>query len=257
MNNQYNQPAFIEQLAMHTWPAEQVQNMHHWKLRASRGITKRANSVYTTAEFPLSSDWLTEIEKFYQQQQLPTTFQISDSSPAELDQILEKAGYEKVIPCLVMSAVSEVVIPLSYEGWSRSPGDPIEVSWLPTPDEQWLQHFMYIEQFPIERKSFYEGMFPRIQPQKGFVRLSINEQTVAIGTAVAEQGWAGFLNVAIHENYRGRGIGYKLMHSLAEWSLQQNALNLYLQVMADNEPALALYHKIGFTSLYRYHYRIK
>jgi ribosomal protein S18 acetylase RimI-like enzyme len=42
---------------------------------------------------------------------------------------------------------------------------------------------------------------------------------------------------------------------LAQWGQIYQARQLYLQVMADNAPALALYERLGFETLYHYHYR--
>jgi ribosomal protein S18 acetylase RimI-like enzyme len=46
------------------------------------------------------------------------------------------------------------------------------------------------------------------------------------------------------------------VRELALWGRQNGAGGLYLQVMPDNTPAVALYEKLGFTRLYNYHYRV-
>jgi ribosomal protein S18 acetylase RimI-like enzyme len=40
-----------------------------------------------------------------------------------------------------------------------------------------------------------------------------------------------------------------------KWALGRGAAFAWLQVEADNEPAIALYRSIGFAEAYRYHYR--
>jgi ribosomal protein S18 acetylase RimI-like enzyme len=54
---------------------------------------------------------------------------------------------------------------------------------------------------------------------------------------------------------RGRGAGRELIRVLAAWAEAQGTPNLYLQVEAENAPALALYAKAGFTEALTYHYR--
>jgi ribosomal protein S18 acetylase RimI-like enzyme len=43
--------------------------------------------------------------------------------------------------------------------------------------------------------------------------------------------------------------------SSLKWARLRGAREAWLQVEADNEPALGLYRSIGFSEIYRYHYR--
>jgi GNAT superfamily N-acetyltransferase len=54
-----------------------------------------------------------------------------------------------------------------------------------------------------------------------------------------------------------KGIGTQLFQALTRWCHEQGAENLYLQVLRDNEAALNLYTRLGFTHTYDYHYRIR
>jgi putative acetyltransferase len=57
----------------------------------------------------------------------------------------------------------------------------------------------------------------------------------------------GDIGMAVHEAYRGRGVGTALMAAVTE--LADNWLNLVrleLQVYTDNVPAIALYRAFGF-----------
>lgn len=98
-------------------------------------------------------------------------------------------------------------------------------------------------------------MLDRIQPSKAFIAVEHEGETVGIGTAVSENGWTGLINIASDERYRRRGIGTKIVCGLAEWSMRHGADRLYLQVVADNEPAKRLYGKLGFRRAFDYHYR--
>ena len=44
------------------------------------------------------------------------------------------------------------------------------------------------------------------------------------------------------------------MSLLADWGKAKGAGHVYLQVMDDNLPALALYDQLGFEHLYQYYY---
>ncbi len=88
----------IEQLAAASWPSYIQKNMGQWLLRANFGVTKRANSVWTSADTP-EGDFQQEAEHFYKSLGLPVCFHISNASPKGLDAVLADSGYEKADEC--------------------------------------------------------------------------------------------------------------------------------------------------------------
>jgi ribosomal protein S18 acetylase RimI-like enzyme len=256
----------IEQLAVHIWPAEHTETLGAWILRASGGVTRRANSVFTFRDSPKNIDWLHQIESFYKSHELPVYFHVSAASPADLDVKLDELGYHKEAATMVMTAGAEEALELSnLKSGQKAEGEVTSICLASTDDAwldaaakgNWLSHFMRLEKFSDERAAFYSGLIERISPVKGFVQLQVNGETAAVGTAVVENGWAGLTNVVVGEQYRGQGISYKLMQALVEFSLEQGASKLYLQVTADNAIAIRSYTNLGFSPLYGYHYRCK
>lgn len=62
-------------------------------------------------------------------------------------------------------------------------------------------------------------------------------------------------NVAVHPDYRRRGIGLKLLKTGVESSWQEEAQIAYLEVRRGNQGAQALYRKMGFIEVgIRRHY---
>jgi GNAT superfamily N-acetyltransferase len=253
----YNFISKIEKLAYRTWPAEENVTIGNWIARASRGVTKRANSVFAVGDYPSEQDWLGKIESFYKQRRLPSIFHLSGASPSGLDGQLAERGYQIEFPCDIMIADTKDVWEHTRLKWISKGKSEIQVKIQPESDESWMQEFLRIEEFTDDRRNFYEGLFQRIALPKGFVEMQQDGETLAIGTAIAENGWAGLLNVAVHKDRRGQGLSYGLLHALASWSLEQKAEQLYLQVIQNNEPAVRLYSNLGFTPLSGYHYRIK
>lgn len=93
----------IERLAAASWPAYFQKSIGQWLLRANFGVTKRANSVWTSADMP-EGDFQLEAELFYQSLGLPVCFHISNASPKGLDDALADSRYEKVDECFQMTA---------------------------------------------------------------------------------------------------------------------------------------------------------
>src|SRR6185312_7162556 len=90
--------ALIEHLADAAWPAAEQVPLGPWKLRATHGVTRRANSVFTagigdTSALELTK-WVQAAEAFYSRRSLPAVFQISAATGASgLDALLAKRGY--------------------------------------------------------------------------------------------------------------------------------------------------------------------
>jgi ribosomal protein S18 acetylase RimI-like enzyme len=75
--------------------------------------------------------------------------------------------------------------------------------------------------------------------------------------AVAERGYVGLFDINTAPQWRRKGIGTQLVRTLLSWGKDHGASRAYLQVMKDNEAALALYASLGFTEAYAYWYRVK
>lgn len=57
------------------------------------------------------------------------------------------------------------------------------------------------------------------------------------------------MNVAVHPDYRRRGIAEALVLALADELITRNSHSLTLEVRASNAPAIALYEKLGFEQI--------
>jgi N-acetylglutamate synthase len=240
----------IEELAANGWPAYIQQTLGAWRLRANMDVTKRANSVYTSGSFPEHGEWMGVVEDFYRRRSLSPCFYISEASPAELDGILDSAGYRKAFECYTMVASCREVMDCSVES------DQFTSEFAGKVCSEWIHDFMRLEGYSLDRYEGYVHIFSAIGPKKAFVSLRDHGELIAIGTVVVERGWAGLSNIIVDAEHRGKGVATALLRSLADWSLCNGADQLYLQVLKDNSPALSLYRKLGFAPLYEYHYRL-
>lgn len=64
---------------------------------------------------------------------------------------------------------------------------------------------------------------------------------------------ADMMNLAVSPDYRRQGIGEALVNALADYLRQNNVIALLLEVRVSNEPAIALYQKLGFVQVGRRH----
>ena len=62
-------------------------------------------------------------------------------------------------------------------------------------------------------------------------------------------GETDMMNVAVHPDYRRRGIAEKLCLALVEALKERESHSLTLEVRASNVPAKALYEKLGFVQV--------
>ncbi len=64
-------------------------------------------------------------------------------------------------------------------------------------------------------------------------------------------------DIIVEENYRDKGYGIKLLNEILTFAKINLVQKAYLQVVANNYPAIKLYEKVGFKEIYKYWYRVK
>ena len=78
---------------------------------------------------------------------------------------------------------------------------------------------------------------------------------MATAICVHDKDLAGFFEIATEAGQRSKGHARRLVLSALKWARSRGARLAWLQVEADNEPACSLYTSLGFSEVYRYHYR--
>ena len=213
----------IEAVVARAWPPLSRQTLHGWVMRHSDGVTRRANSVYPVAwdESAALGDALDGVETFYRERGLLPRFQMS---PAAL-QRLPQAG-----------------------GWR------VEVD--ATPGPAWLAIYADAEGASEKSLQTRRAIMAAVT-DNGCCVVAYDDagRAVAVGSAVAAEGYMGVFNVTTVPASRRRGAALAVMGALAGWGATQQVDQIYLQVMANNAPALALYARLGFATCYHYHYR--
>ncbi len=253
--NEMIDPVLIEQLADNAWPAAEQMALGPWKLRATHGVTRRANSVFTAAREDVGASELERLvdqaERFYAMRSLPPVFQISAATGAKnLDALLERRGYHINAPSEIWT-ISTGEIP-SPTGAEDSPDWTIRREDQPADD--W---FNCAFNEPDDRRRVHEQIVRRVPPPRIYVAAMRGREIAGCGMATSAQGHTGIFCMATSPQHRRRGIARALLRELCNWSLDQGDQHVFLQVMSDNQPAKALYQQAGFEFEYGYHYRIK
>jgi ribosomal protein S18 acetylase RimI-like enzyme len=87
--------------------------------------------------------------------------------------------------------------------------------------------------------------------------LRAHGEVLACGQYAVEADLVGLYDVFTAAAARGRGCARLLCQHLLLHARERGARHAYLQVEGDNDPARAVYHRLGFADGYAYHYRIK
>ncbi|SDX79583.1 Acetyltransferase (GNAT) family protein [Modestobacter sp. DSM 44400] len=234
----------LERVAARGWPGLESGSLGDWLLRAGGGFTGRANSALVVGDprtaLPAAVD---AVARWYDDRGLRPCAQLPGRQSRGADEAFAAAGWERDIDTLVLSA------PLSVP---PAPEVPVDLS--PTPDDAWLAGYRYrgAELPAMAREVLTRGedvTFAAVRLDPAPAPLA------AVARGAVAGGWLGVTAVTVHEQHRRRGLGTALMAALLAWGAGRGATSVYLQVVSDNAPALALYRRAGFIEHHRYHYR--
>ncbi len=247
----------LETIAANAWPAAEVELCGGWRLRSTQGVTRRANSVwpnYDDGALPLDTK-LAQVEAFYDARSLPAIYQICDAmQPAQLDEVLAAHGYIYEAPTFVQTATLATLLE-RLPSLRHYPTFEVEVS--EEFDAQWFELYRASESVSEQATTVRRAILERIALVHGFITLYDAGTPAAVGMGVVEAGWLGVFSMATLPAYRRRGAARAILRTLAVWAQLYGAHHAYLQVMAHNIIAQALYAGAGFVTAYDYHYRVK
>ncbi len=77
-------------------------------------------------------------------------------------------------------------------------------------------------------------------------RLDRDARIIGVATFSCVAEMADLQRVIVHPDARGQGIGASLLRAGLEWAAAVGARRMLLEVRPDNEPAIAMYRRLGF-----------
>ena len=230
------------------WQPVESETLGGWRLRASAGFTRRANSVLPLGDpgLPLG-DALERVRHWYGERGLPAYVQAATGAEGTQELLcagLEEHGWHREVTADLRIAALAPIGDLD--------ADVTAVRVSRTTDDAWLSRYQRFETpGPHVLKVLNSG------PSVWFASVPGDDPAVppaAIGRCVADGRWAGFMAVEVGPEYRRRGLATAVMAALARTALDEGASAAWLQVETDNEGAGALYERMGFATHHSYHH---
>lgn len=236
----------LEELSNRAWPALQTRFYDGWVLRFSAGYTRRANSVHPLYGSSMDLEEKVDYcESIYGQR---TTFKLTDATqPADLEAYLAARDYKRSGRTNLQTRPLDDIQP-------GTPASP-RVSINPTLTHAWLEAFMQLSGVDERYRHTIEHMLHLTVPENAYFSIQRGQEIVAVGLGVIEEGYVSLYDIVTANSHRRQGYGEALVNAIMAWGKSRGAHTAFLQVTDDNEAALALYDKLGFTTAYQYWYR--
>jgi N-acetylglutamate synthase len=220
----------LEYAAALAWPGVEQQWIDGWLLRYGHGSTRRANSaVPLEVRGDLSA--LPAIVDWYAARGVPPLLSVPDRL------FLVPPGVPTDGENVVMTA--DLAIDPAATASTVTMAD--------RPDGQWL--CAYVRDVPTDvLTAVVDG---------DVVFAALSDRAVgraAVTSAPDGTRWAGLSAVHVVEKHRREGHARTLCEALLGWAAGRGATRGYVQVLADNAPAIALYESMGFGTQHRVRY---
>lgn len=222
-----------------------------WLLRFSPGKAKRARCVNAVAAGRLPArEKLARAEAVYADAGLPLIVRITPFTlPSGLDDLLAGMGLQRFDDTRVMV--------LGLDRPAAAAPRPAGVSVQSVGLEAFAQLVGAMRGSPIaQRQAHAERLANAPVPFCAF-ELKRDGESLACGQFAIEGDLVGLYDVFTQPEARGQGLASIVCAHLLDVAQARGARHAYLQVDADNAPARAVYHRLGFSDAYRYHYRAR
>jgi GNAT superfamily N-acetyltransferase len=238
----------FEAAGFRAWPAAAVHYDGTWVIRLTAGHpAKRLNSVNPLDPGDVShlKQRIIRAGRRFEAYGRPLTFRLSPLSGTAIPAHLDAQGWQPFSESLVMR------MPLDDHATVHGAMDQIPLKDM----GRFVTAAMKTHGLDPEHRAGLSEIIGSIQPEAGLFVLEREEQPVASAICVHDGDLAGLFEIATDAAERGKGFGRRIVLSALKWARLRGARQAWLQVEADNFVARNLYEDIGFSGIYRYHYR--
>ncbi|MCR9279941.1 MAG: GNAT family N-acetyltransferase [Pseudomonadaceae bacterium] len=233
----------VEEAALNAWPSLHQVLYDGWLLRFSRGFTKRANSIVPLYESTRAiAEKVRYCENLYARERLTTIFRLT-SLPEQLAlrQQLSDRGYT------AFDLTHVLYLPLAELHEPETDFHRLDI-------DDWLSIYARMTGVDAATQQLHGLLLKGIRSECCFGAVKQDGRVLALGLAVLEEELVGLFDVVTDPNHRQQGHGRTLISALTGWGGRSGAQGAYLQMLADNRAASALYVSLGFSRLHSYEY---
>ena len=123
-------------------------------------------------------------------------------------------------------------------------------------DKDWIDSFYRISSTQNAFKQQHLQMIQSISaPSFIAIQRDKKENIAAQAIGVIKNGYFGIFNIVTDKAHQRQGFCQLLISGLMNWAYYLGAHTAYVQVNAENIPALTLYQKLGYKKKYHCWYR--
>jgi len=241
----------VEEACLNGWPALREVVFDGWLIRLADGHTRRTNSVniLSAGLQPLDRK-IPYCEAVYAAQGLPAIFCIPSTAGPALDLMLDERGYEP-------PEDESCVLAMDFrERPPRPAGDAVLEEGFP--GEMWLGALARLHEQSERTQQIHRRVLASLSLPAVFASVRSDDgDPVALAYGAVHDGLVCVNSVVTDPAFRRRGLARQAVAAVLAWAHGRcGATGACLSVVADNDPARALYAGMGFTrEMYRYHYR--
>lgn len=236
-----------EAAGFRAWPAASVHYDGSWVIRLTAGHpARRLNSinVLDPSDTRQIKDRIEKAARRFDSYERPVTFRITPLTGEAISDFLDKEGWKTVSESIVMLADIEA---LQLES---------AIDHIPFKDiGRFVDALIKVRGTNRGLKPGLSEIIGSIVPDAGLFVAEQDGEPISTAICVHDNDLAGLFEVATHAQSQRRGHGRDIVLAALKWAKLLGARRGWLQVEADNEAALCLYRSLGFSELYRYHYR--
>jgi ribosomal protein S18 acetylase RimI-like enzyme len=239
----------IERATVAAVSPEACEELDGWLLPFDGGTVKRAKSAVPLHRSAVDAATLDRIEDRYDSRQVVPALRLADADCFDsLRAELERRHYVQDNPTCVQIGTARQMLQLRQV--ATGAGSMADVDR--APDDAWAALFLGEGFDPVDGAHRVRSL----ARAKGSLYASVREngRTVAAGAMAFGHGWASVHGMRTDKAHRGRALAGRVLAGLAQAALTAGFERVFLQVDAQNHPALSLYRRAGFTTHWQYRY---